>query len=112
MAKAASRSRWVNWAGTASCAPAAFGAPADEDELAALVKAAAAEGRRVKAYGAGHSFTGAALTDGLHLSLDGMQRVLDVDRATGRVTVEAGITLARLAPGAPFNFFARSSTIW
>src|ERR687894_1952039 len=97
MAKAASRSRWVNWAGTASCAPAAVGAPADEDELAALVKGAAAEGRRVKAYGAGHSFTGAALTDGLHLSLDGMQRVLDVDRSTGRATVEAGITLARLS---------------
>ena len=94
---AKSRSRWVNWAGTASCAPAAFGAPADEDELAALVKGAAAEGQRVKAAGAGHSFTGAALTDGLHLSLDGMQRVLDVDRATGRVTVEAGITLARLS---------------
>ena len=89
--------RWTNWAGTAGCAPAATGAPGDEDELAALVKGAAAEGQRVKAYGAGHSFTGAALTDGLHLSLDGMQRVLDVDRSTGRVTVEAGITLARLS---------------
>src|SRR5918997_1196708 len=97
MAKAASRSRWVNWAGTAGCAPAAVGTPADEDELAALVKGAAAEGQRVKAYGAGHSFTGAALTDGLHLSLDRMQRVLDLDRAAGRVTVEAGITLARLS---------------
>src|SRR3712207_9546168 len=82
--------RWTNWAETASCAPAATGAPADEDELAALVKGAAAEGRRVKAHGAGHSFTGAALTDGLHLSLDGMERGLDVDPSTGLVTVEAG----------------------
>src|SRR5918997_2477675 len=65
--------------------------------MAVKAKGAASEGQRVKAYGAGHSFTGGALTDGLHLSLDGMQRVLDVDRATGRVTVEAGITLARLS---------------
>src|SRR5215208_761213 len=80
MAEKAARSRWSNWAGTATCAPAATGAPADEDELAALVKGAAAEGQRVKAYGAGHSFTGAALTDGVHLSLDGMQRALAVER--------------------------------
>ena len=47
--------------------------------------------------GAGHSFTDAVLTDGTLLSLERMDRVLDVDRATGLVRVEAGITLGALS---------------
>ncbi len=97
MARPEARSRWRNWGGTASCAPASVHAPASEDEVADLVKEAAAAGERVKAVGAGHSFTGAALTDGRHLHLDELQRVLAVDEPSGRVTVEAGITLARLS---------------
>ncbi|MBA2626365.1 MAG: FAD-binding protein [Acidimicrobiia bacterium] len=97
MARTAARPRWRNWSGTAACAPASVHSPSSEDELAAIVKGAAAAGERVKAVGAGHSFTGAALTDGRHLHLDDLRRVLSVDRDSGRVTVEAGITLARLS---------------
>jgi L-gulonolactone oxidase len=46
--------------------------------------------------GAGHSFTDTACTNGVMLSLDDHASVLDVDRATGRVTVEAGIRLHAL----------------
>ena len=46
--------------------------------------------------GAGHSFSGVVLTDGTLLSLDRLDRVLDVDRGSGLVRAEAGIGLHRL----------------
>jgi FAD-linked oxidoreductase len=66
--------------------------PADEEELARLVAGA----RRVKVAGAGHSFTDIACTDGLMLDLSRMNRVLRVEG--DEVTVEAGITIRKLAP--------------
>src|SRR3954462_9043872 len=89
--------RWSNWAGNQTCAPSAVVTPRDEDELAAAVKEAAAAGRRVKAVGAGHSFTGAALTDGTQVRPDAFGRVLAAEEATGLVTVQAGITLRALS---------------
>ena len=65
-------------------------------EVAQIVTAAHRAGQRVKAIGAGHSFTAAAATDGVQLSLDRLDRVLAVDRERHRVTVEAGIRLHRL----------------
>lgn len=88
--------KWRNWAGTAACEPSAVRAPAGVDELAALVRDAASRGRRVKAAGAGHSFTGIACTDGMMLRLDRLDRILAVDRARRTVTVEAGIRLGAL----------------
>jgi L-gulonolactone oxidase len=70
--------------------------PGTEDELAQVVKRAASEGRTVKVVGSGHSFTDIACTNGVQVQLDRYGDVLDVDRATGRVTVEAGATLGRL----------------
>jgi FAD-linked oxidoreductase len=92
----AARSRWRNWAGNQSCEPIAIHRPSSEDELVAIVRAAAARGERVKAVGAGHSFTGTALTDGHLVRLDRYARVLHVDRAAALVTVQAGIPLSRL----------------
>jgi len=88
--------RWRNWAGNQQCAPTSVHRPVDEDELAAVVKGAVAAGERVKAVGAGHSFTGAALTDGRHVRLDRYSRILAHDPTRGLVTVQAGITLRQL----------------
>ena len=88
---------WVNWSRTQRCEPAVFERPGSRAEVAAAVERAAAAGRTVRVAGAGHSFTGAVLTDGTLLSLDRMGRVLDADPATGLVRVEAGITLHRLS---------------
>ena len=52
--------------------------------------------RRVKAAGAGHSFTDIACTDGLMLDLSRMNRVLRV--VGDEVTVEAGVTIRELGP--------------
>ncbi len=87
---------WKNWAGNQRCEPIAIERPATEEELAALVKHAAAAGRRVKAVGAGHSFTDTALTDGVQVKLDRYDRVLHIDSATRRVTVQSGISIAAL----------------
>ena len=87
---------WRNWARNQVGRPAAFVHPSSEDELCRAVKDAATAGQTIKAVGAGHSFTGAALTDGHLVVLDNYARVLDVDTVTYRVTVQAGITLATL----------------
>jgi L-gulonolactone oxidase len=87
---------WRNWARNQSCAPAALARPTGEDELVAVVRDAVAAGRRLKAVGAGHSFTGAACTDGVLVDLRRHRRLLAHDRAAGTVTVEAGITLRAL----------------
>lgn len=84
---------WVNWAGDQRCAPAAIATPRNADELTDLLGRAADLGQTVRAAGSGHSFTDAVLTDGLLLDLSKLDRILDIDRATGRVRVEAGITL-------------------
>ena len=53
--------------------------------------------RTVRAVGAGHSFTDIALTNGHQVSLDAMDAVLDADRESGLVRVEAGITIHELS---------------
>lgn len=85
-----------NWARNQSCIPTEVAHPRSTDEVADLVRRASDAGRRVKAIGAGHSFTAAAMTNGVLLSLDRMGRVLHVDRDRNRVTVEAGMTLRTL----------------
>jgi len=87
---------WQNWARNQQCRPARVDSPATEDDLVRIVREAAAAGERVKVVGAGHSFTGIALTDGRLVRLDRYQRVLAVDPATNRVTVQAGIPLWKL----------------
>jgi FAD-linked oxidoreductase len=89
---------WTNWAGDQRCAPRAIVRPRSEDELAEVVGRAAARRERVRAVGSGHSFTDIACTDGVMVDMSGMTRLLDADAATGRVTVEAGITLRALGP--------------
>jgi L-gulonolactone oxidase len=91
------RARWSNWARNQACAPAEIRRPRSEAELAELVKRAAAAGQRVKAVGAGHSFTSIACTDGVLVDLSDYGQVLAHDAATSRVTVESGISLHSLS---------------
>jgi FAD-linked oxidoreductase len=87
---------WRNWAGDERCRPAAVEIPGSIEEISeALVRAAACE-RRVRVAASGHSFSDIALTDGAQLRLDRLTRVLDVDRSSGLVRVQAGITIREL----------------
>ena len=91
---------WTNWAGNQRALVEVL-RPTTEAELCALVVGAAQKGQRVKAVGAGHSFTDAALTDGLLLSLEDYGRVLSLevpaDGGDGFVTVQAGARLQELS---------------
>jgi FAD-linked oxidoreductase len=88
---------WRNWAGDEGCSPVAVERPGSAAEVAAALERAAAAGERVRVAGSGHSFTDVACSDGRLLSLERMDRVLDVDRASGRVRVEGGITIHALS---------------
>ena len=63
-----------------------------------MLQRAAAAGRRVRVLGAGHSFTGAAATDGVTVRLGRMNKVIDSDVESGLVRVQAGIHLHQLSP--------------
>lgn len=89
--------KWRNWARQQSCSPTRVERPASEEQLSEALARAARDGLRVRPVGSGHSFTDTCLTDGVMVDQSGMGRVLDVDRATGLVRVEAGIKLHRLA---------------
>ncbi len=85
-----------NWAKNQACVPTAVESPRSTDQVASLVRSAHASHSRVKAIGAGHSFTATAMTSGTLISLEHLDRVLDVDVAAGQVTVQAGMTLRAL----------------
>ncbi len=83
-----------NWAGNQRCVPTQVHQPRFTDDVATIVKAAAAAGERVKVIGGAHSFTDTAMTDGHLLSLDLMNQILSVNGTD--VTVQAGIRLRDL----------------
>jgi L-gulono-1,4-lactone dehydrogenase len=67
--------------------------PRDVEEISHIVKRAAGDGHRVKAVGAGHSFTAAAATDGTLLQLDRLSGLVSADVDRGLVTVRGGTRL-------------------
>jgi L-gulonolactone oxidase len=88
---------WRNWAGDQRCLPAAVQTPGSIEEISATIVRASAHDHRVRVAGSGHSFSDIALTDGVQLRLDRLTRVLDVDRSSGLVRVQAGITIHALS---------------
>ena len=83
---------WVNWSGSQRATPERFERPTTRAELA---RAVAHGPGPVRVAGAGHSFSAGAVTGGTLLSLDALDRVLDVDGTL--VRVEAGIRLKALS---------------
>ena len=93
-----SEEQWQNWAGNQSARPAQVAQARDVDDVALVLRSAADRGLRVRPVGAGHSFTAAAVTDGVLLRLDHLSGVTGIDHATGRVRVLAGTRLHELNP--------------
>lgn len=98
MNQARNAAHWTTWSGSVTTTPVSFAHPASTAEVVALVSQAKAQGLPIKAYGAAHSFTPIAATDGICVRLDRMNAVLGHDAATGRVRVQAGISLHDLNP--------------
>jgi L-gulonolactone oxidase len=91
------RTQWTNWGGTYSCSPTRIESPTSEEEIVAIVRAAAERGEHVKVIGSGHSFTDIGCTDGCLIKLDRYNKVLDVDRDAATITAQAGITILELS---------------
>ena len=87
---------WQNWAGNQQATPRRVEAPGTTAEVAEAVRSAAGDGLTVRMTGTGHSFTGAAVADGVLLRPSGLTAVRSVDTASGLVTVEAGLPLHAL----------------
>ncbi|MFU8851673.1 D-arabinono-1,4-lactone oxidase [Micromonospora sp. SL1-18] len=87
---------WSNWAGNQRSIAALVARPRTVDEVVEAVRAAADAGQPIRAVGSGHSFTGAALTDGHRLDLADLDTGVTVDTARRLVTVPAGMTLRAL----------------
>jgi FAD/FMN-containing dehydrogenase len=86
--------RWTNWVGNQSFAPAYAAAPRDEEEVVAIVRAAAERGLGVRVAAAGHSFTPVVETDGMVLDLSGLRGVVATDVGRRRASALPG-TLIR-----------------
>ncbi|MCP2322466.1 FAD-linked oxidoreductase [Hamadaea flava] len=93
---------WQNWGRSESASPVRVVTPASADEVATAIADARRDGLTVKPIGAGHSFTGIAVADGVQLNLSRLSGLLSVDRELQQVTLAAGTHLhevpALLAP--------------
>jgi FAD-linked oxidoreductase len=84
---------WRNWAGNQTAAPRHVLTPRSAAEVAAAVRFAADQDLAVRMAGSGHSFTPAAVTDGVLLLPGGLTRIRSVDAGAGLATAEAGCPL-------------------
>jgi FAD/FMN-containing dehydrogenase len=87
---------WTNWVGNQSFEPRGIAVPRDEREVIALVRETTAAGGRLRAAGAGHSFSPLVETDGVVMSQTRLTGIRHVDQAAGTVTLLAGTTIAEL----------------
>jgi FAD/FMN-containing dehydrogenase len=83
---------WTNWAGNQSFS-AHVAAPASEDDVVALVRAALADGSGVRAAGAGHSFTPVIETTGTVLTTARLRGIERIDAGRRHVTALPGTTV-------------------
>ncbi|MGY1602538.1 D-arabinono-1,4-lactone oxidase [Geodermatophilus sp. SYSU D00815] len=88
------RARWRNWAGNQR-ATVDVVHPRAADEVAEVLARAAAQGRRVRPIGSGHSFTGIGRPEDVQLVADRLTGIREVTDS-GLVTVGAGTPLHRL----------------
>jgi xylitol oxidase len=84
----------TNWAGNYTFQAEELRPAGSVAEAQEIVAAA----RKVRVLGTGHSFNAVADTEGIQLSLSGLDRVVSLDPERRRVTVEGGIRYGVLAP--------------
>lgn len=87
---------WSNWARTVKATPQRIIDETSRDAIAEAVAAHYDRGAKIKAVGAGHSFTGIASCDDAQLRVTRYRREPIVDTQRSRITVPAGIPLHEL----------------
>jgi FAD-linked oxidoreductase len=90
------KTEWRNWAGNQRATAAAVARPASTDAVVDAVRTASAQGQTVKPVGSGHSFTPAAVTNGVRLDLSALSGLVSLSRASKLIRVKAGTQLSVL----------------
>jgi L-gulonolactone oxidase len=85
--------QWCNWTGDQCFSPRRIERPSSVAELQRVITEA--DGT-VHVAGSGHSFSDIVATDGCLITLEHMNRVLEIDPGSGLVRVEAGVTFRAL----------------
>lgn len=87
---------WKNWSGYVECPRTPVVAPDSGAQLARVLAEAARDDKPVRMVGAGHSFSPLVASEGVIVSLDKLQGVIDVDAGTQVARVHAGTRLHAL----------------
>ncbi|GAA3915184.1 D-arabinono-1,4-lactone oxidase [Microbacterium invictum] len=87
---------WENWARTEKVRPRRVEFPSTISAVRRSVQSSATRGLQVKAIGAGHSFSGIAVSPGTLLDLSDLSGLVSVDRERSRVRLLAGTRLHRI----------------
>ena len=87
---------WTNWSGYVECPRTTVVTPDSGAQLAQVLAGAARDGQPVRVVGAGHSFSPLVASEGVIVSLDKLQGVIDVDAHTRVARVHAGTRLYAL----------------
>jgi L-gulonolactone oxidase len=87
---------WTNWAGNQDSTATAVLRPRTVADVAEAVRAATADGARIRPVGSGHSFTAVARADDRRMELTDLDTGVRIDRDRHLVTVPAGTPLCGL----------------
>lgn len=87
---------WQNWGRTEQVRPRRVERPSSVGAVQRAVQSAARRGLRVKAVGAGHSFSAIAVAPDVLLDLDDLAGLVSVDPERGLATFAAGTRLHRV----------------
>jgi len=87
---------WTNWAGNIRFTPSTIAQPNSTEEVAQLLLNAAADGRKMRCIGTGHSWSALAETRDILVNTDRLNRIISTEAATGEVVVQAGAKLKHL----------------
>ena len=88
---------WTNWSKLERATPKRVETPWTTAEVHRVVREAIAQGRRIKAIGSGHSFTGIALADEIQLDLSNYTGIIALDPIRQQITVRSGTKLWHIA---------------
>ena len=98
--------KWKNWDGRVRCEPRQYLEPESEQEVAKLLARVAADGRRLRVAGTGHSFTPLVRSNDTLISLSKLSGILHLDHDTQEAEVASGTVLRDLSPGLAREGFA------
>lgn len=87
----------LNWSGTHACHVKKFYQPESLEELELLVKQAHEGGQKLRCMGSGLSPNALAFEQQGMVSLSLMDKILSIDKSSGRVTVQAGARVQEVA---------------